>query len=86
MAADREPGAEPLRQLGGSGLGHDQAGAARQRGDQLGEIQRVARRAAGEPQQLVAGLAAGQGGDQLGHGRLGEPGELEPYRIVRRPP
>ena len=59
---------------------------ARQRSDQLGDVQRIARRAVGQPQQLVVGLAADQGGDELGDGRIGQPGELQAYRIVHRSP
>ena len=39
------------RQLGGSRLGDGQAGAAGQRGDQLGDVERVACRPVGQPQQ-----------------------------------
>ena len=73
-------------QLGGSLVGNGHAGTAGQRGDQLSQVERVALRPVREPQQLVAGLAAGQGRHQLGHRRLGEPGELEPCSIAHRPP
>ena len=64
-------------QLGGSRLGDGQTGAAGQRGDQFGEVERVARCPVGEPQQVAVRLPAGQGGHQVGRGRLGERGELE---------
>ena len=40
-------------------------GAAPQRGHQLGDVERIARRVGGEPQELAVGRAAGEGGDQL---------------------
>ena len=73
-------------QLGGSRVGNGQAGAASQRGDQFGDIERIARGAVSEPQQLVVRPAAGQGRDQLGYRRLGQPGELEAGRVADRPP
>ena len=86
MAADRESGAEPLTSSARSRLGDGQAGAAGQRGDQLGDVQRVARRPVGELQQVVIRLAAGQGGHEIGHRCPGEPGELEAGGIVDHPP
>ena len=46
----------------------DRASAA----SSLGEVERVARRPGGEPEQPGVRPAAGQRPDQLGHGRLGE--------------
>ena len=86
MAADRELGAEPLGQLGGSRLGDGQTGAAGQRGDKLGEVERIACRPVGEPQQVAVGLAAGQVRHQVGHRRPGEPGELEPGGVIHHSP
>ena len=74
------------RELGGSGLGDRQTGTPRQRGDKLGDVERVARRPVGQPQQVAAGLAAGQGRHEVGHRRLGQPGELEPGGVARRSP
>ena len=74
------------RQLGRSRLGDGETGAAGQRGDQFGDVERVARRPVGEPQQAVVGPAAGQRGHQVGHRRPGEPGELEPGGVARHPP
>ena len=73
-------------QLGGARLGDGQTGAAGQRGDQLGDVERVARRPVGEPQQVAVRLAAGQGGYQVGHRRPGEPGELEPGGVAHHSP
>ena len=86
MAADREPGRGTARQRGGARLGDGQAGAAGQRRDQLGDVQRVARRPVGEPQQVAVGLAAGQGCHQAGHRLPGERGELEPGGVAHDPP
>ncbi len=79
-------GCGTARQLDGSRVGNGQAGAASQRSDQLSDVERVARGAVGEPQQAVVRLAAGQGCHQLGHRRLGEPGELEACGIVHHSP
>ena len=57
------------RQLGRSRLGDGQPGAAGQRGDQFGDVERVARRPVGEPHQAVVGPAAGQRRYQVGHRR-----------------
>ncbi len=76
----------PAGQLGCSGLGDGQTAAASQRGDKLGEVERVARRPVGEPQQAGVRLAAGQDGDQFADRGLGEPGELVPDGVARRPP
>ena len=73
------------RQLGRACLGDGQPGAAGQRGDQLGDVERVPRRAVGEPQQVAVGPAAGQGSHKVGHRRVGEPGELEPGGVARHP-
>ena len=73
-------------QLGGARFGDGQAGATGQRGQQLGEVERVARRPVGEPQQVAAGPAAGQRRHQLGHGRPGERGELDPGGVGGRSP
>ena len=72
-------------QLGGTRLGDGQAGATGQRGDQLGDVERVARRPAGQPQQVVIRLAAGQRGHEVGHRCPGQPGELEPGGVVGHP-
>ena len=64
-------------QLGGARAGHGQAGAAVQRRDQLGQVERVARGAVGEAQQAGVRPAAGQRGDQLVHVPVGQAGELE---------
>ena len=73
-------------QFGASRLGDGQAGAAGQRGDQFGDVERVARRSVGELEQVVIGPAAGQGRHELGHGCLGKLGELEPGGIVDHAP
>ena len=74
------------RQRGGARLGDGQAGAAGQRRDQLGDIQRVARRPVGEPQQVAVRLAASQGCHQAGHRLPGERGELEPGGVAHDAP
>ena len=73
-------------QFGGSRLGDGQAGAPGQRRNKLGDVERIARRPVGEPQQAAVGPPARQGGHQVGHRRLAEPGELEPDRVARHPP
>ena len=74
------------RQLGRSRLGDGQPGAAGQRGDQFGDVERVPRGPVGEPHQAVVGPAAGQGRYQVGHRVAGEPGELEPGSLACHPP
>ena len=74
------------RQLDGARVGDGQAGAAGQRGHQLGEVERVARRAVGQPQQIRVRFAARQGRDQVHRGRVGERGQLEPVRVRYPPP
>ena len=74
------------RQLGGPCLGDGQAGTAGQRGDELGDVQGVARRPVSEPQQVIAGPAARQGRNQVGHRVLGELGELDPARSAYHSP
>ena len=86
MAADSDAGERPLASSMVPGAGDGQPGAARERGDQFCDIQRVARGPAGQLQQVVAGFAAGQGRYQLGHRLIGEPGELEPGPLPRRTP
>ena len=65
----------PVRQLGGAPIGDDQARAAGQGGDKLGDVQGVARRLPGYPEQAAIRLAAGQERHQLGYRRLRELGE-----------
>ena len=74
------------RQRGGARFGDGQAGAAGQRGDQLGDVERVARRPAGEPQQVAVGLAAGQGCHQAGQRLPGQCGEPEPGGLAHDAP
>jgi hypothetical protein len=59
------------RQLGRARFGHGQASGTGQRGDQLGEVQRVARRSLRQPQQPVVGPSARHRRDQGGHRRVG---------------
>ena len=80
MAADSESGAEPPASLAAPASVTVSRELRAQRGDQLGDVERVPRGPAGEPHQVVVGPAAGQGRYQVGHRRAGEPGELEPAR------
>ncbi len=86
MAADRELGAGPSVSSAAPDSVTVRLELRRQRSDQLGDVQRVARCALGERQQLVVGLASGQGGEQLGDGLPGQAGELETHGIVHRSP
>ncbi len=81
----QRPGHGTARQLRGTRVGDGQAGAAGQRGDELGDVERVPRGPLGQPEQAALGLAAGQRRHELGHRRLGQPGERQPGRIGRHP-
>ncbi len=86
MAADSESGADPPASSAAPDSVTVRPGAAGQRGEQLGDVQRVARRPVGQPQQAAVRPAAGQGRHQLGHRRLGQRGELDPDRVGGHPP
>ena len=74
------------RQLGRARLGDGQAGAAGQRGDELGDVERVARGAVGEPQQGYRRACRRPGPPPGRPPRAGELGELEPGGVARHPP
>ena len=90
--------AEPVRdgpgQRVGNRVGRELRGARRrdgdaagpgERGEQLGEVERVARRPGGQPQQAGVRPSAREGADQLGHCRLWERVELNPVARLHRP-
>ena len=85
MAADSEPGAEPLVSSAVPRVGDGHAGAAGQRRDQLGDVQRVARRAVGEPQQLVVGRAADQAATSSATAASVSPVSCSRARVADRP-
>ncbi len=74
------------REAGGARVGNRDAARPGQRGQHLGEVERVASRAVGQLQQPRVRPAAGQRADELGHGRLGERAELDATRAVDRAP
>ena len=91
--------AEPVRDGAGQRVGHGavrELGGARrrdrdaarpcERGQHLGEVERIARRPGGEAEQPGVRSAAGQRADELGHRGLRERAELDPMRIVYRAP
>ena len=69
----------------GPGSGHRHARTAGQRVDQFDDVERVARRAVGQPQQPVIRFAADTAGDQFGHRRPVEAGEPQPRGAARHP-
>ena len=85
IAADSEPGAVSPASSAAPALGDGQAGAAGQRGDELGDVQRVARRPVRQLQQPVIGPAARQRRHQVGHRRPGQPVQLQARSVVHRP-
>ena len=70
MAPGSESGTEPAASWAVPAGGDGDAAGPGERGEQLGEVERVARRAGGQPQQPGVRPPAGQRADQLGHGRL----------------
>ena len=60
-----------------------QVRTAHQRGDKLGEVERVARRSFGQPEKAAVRPAAGQHSHEVRHRRLGEPRQLDPAVVAR---
>ena len=84
IAPGSESGTVSGRELRGAGGRDRDAARPGERGQHLGEVERIARRAGREPQQPGVRPAAGQRPDELGHGRLGERAELDAMCVVHR--